>query len=312
MLQVAPARLSVHHTTRPHALSVQGGALVVRTLEALAPDEPLLHCYGPQAGEMTVAQRQAMLAQQYFFTCRCRACSAAGGSDAQQVLADIAPGGLRCPASSSGGAGQCEGAVLPAEAVPAGLLHRYALPPGSGACCACGAALSTQHWQQVVLPDLQAATDAYADATAALQQQERRRDATISQREQAAAMAASATQAIRGLRQCLRLRQQHLHPQNLLLGATHDALAHAWHAAGNPQAAAQHLRHSLAVLLHAFPPSSTAVAFQRRQLAHMLRLAAAGAGPGSSATAVEDLLAEARAEDEAAEAVLQAHFGPSA
>lgn len=291
---------------------MQGGTLLVRTLEAVAPGEALLHCYGPQAGEMVAVQRQAMLAQQYFFTCRCRACSAAASSDAQQVLADIAPAGLRCPASSGGGAGQCEGAVLPAEPVPAGLLHRYALPSGSDACCSCSAALGAQRWQQGVLPDLQAAAEAYADATAALEQQERRRDAAAPPREQAAAAAAAAAQAIRGLRQCLRLRQQHLHPHNLLLGATHDALARAWHTAGNAQAAAQHLRHSLTVLLHAFPPGSTAAAFQRRQLALMLRLAAAYAAPGSSGAAVEELLAEARAEDEAAEAVLQAHFGPHA
>lgn len=292
-------------------LPVQGGTLVVRTLEALAPGEPLLHCYGPQAGEMTSAQRQALVAQQYFFTCRCRACSAAGSGDARQALADVMPAGLRCPTGSSP-TGQCEGAVLPAEPVPAGLLHRYTLPPGTGACCTCCSNLSTSRWQQEVLPDLRAAAEAHAGAAAALDQLERRQDAAATPREQAAAAAAAAARAIRDLRQCLRLRQQHLHPYNLLLGATHDALARAWHAAGNEQAAAQHLRHSLAVLLHAYPPGSTAVAFQRRQLAHMLRLAAANAAPGSSGAAVEQLLAEAREEDEVASAVLQAHFGPEA
>ncbi|KAL4452529.1 hypothetical protein ABPG75_008191 [Micractinium tetrahymenae] len=299
----------MNHSCLPNvATRFEGGTLVVRTLEALAPGDPLLHCYGPQAGEMTAAQRHGMLAHQYFFDCRCRACSGADGGDAQQVLADAAPAGLRCSAGSAGGAGQCEGAALPAEAVPAGLLHQYALPPGSGACCTCGAVLGAQRWQQAVLPDLQAAAEAYADAAAALDQQELRQGAAAPPREQAAAATAAAAQAIRGLRQCLRLRQQHLHPHNLLLGGTHDALARAWHAAGNAQAAAQHLRHSLAVLEHAYPPGSTAAAFQRRQLAGMLRLAAANAAPGSSGAAVEELLAEARAEDEAADAVLELHF----
>ena len=52
---------SWQETTPPLLLAcspfVQGGKLVVRTVEAVPAGEPLLHCYGPQAGEMTAAQR---------------------------------------------------------------------------------------------------------------------------------------------------------------------------------------------------------------------------------------------------------------
>lgn len=264
---------------------------------------------------MTTAQRQALLQQQYHFLCRCRACSSAAGS-----LSDTAPAGLRCPAGSgsSGSGARCDGAVLPPCPVPAGVLHRYPLPASSGACCACGATLSRQQWEEQIVPELQAAAEAHAAAAALLERQERE-----AQRAQQAgqagappappAAAAAAQQAVRSLRQVLRQRQAHLHPHNLLLGATHDALAHAWHLAGGEEAAAQHLRHSVAILRHAYPAGSTAVAFQQRQLAQMLRLAAAAAAAGGSggAAAAEQHLAEAREAEEEADAVLQLHFGPA-
>jgi tetratricopeptide (TPR) repeat protein len=160
-------------------------------------------------------------------------------------------------------------------------------------------------WQEQQLPELQAAAEAQAAAVAALAQQDRQ------QQQAGPAAGAAVQQAIRTLRQCLRQRQQDLHPHNLLLGSTHDALAHAWHLAGNHEAAAQHLRHSLAILAHSYPPASTAVAFQQRQLAETLRLAAAAAS-GATAAAAEAFLCEARQADEAAEAVLQLYFGPEA
>lgn len=294
---------SWQETTPPLLLAcspfVQGGKLVVRTVEAVPAGEPLLHCYGPQAGEMTAAQRGLLLLQQYHFACRCSACAGAAAGQ----LADVAPAGLRCPAVP---ASRCEGAVLPTRTVPAGVLHRYQLPAGSGACCACGARLGIERWQEQLQPELQSAAEAHAAAAAVLEQQERQQQGTAP-----AGGAAAVQQAVRALRQCLRQRQQHLHPHNLLLGATHDALAHAWHIAGNDEAAAQHLRHSLAVLEHSYPPGSTAAAFQRRQLAQALRLAAAAAaaaGGSGGAAAAEALLAEARQAEEAADAVLALHF----
>lgn len=255
---------------------------------------------------MTATQRQALLQHQYHFLCRCRACSGAAGG-----LSDVAPAGLKCP--SGGGGGRCEGAVLPPFPVPAGILHSYPLPAGSGACCACGTTLSQQHWEHHVLPELQAAAEAHAAAASLLGRQERQapQPAGPGPASAAPSVAAAAQQAVRSLRQVLRQRQAQLHPHNQLLGATHDALAHAWHLAGGDEAAAQHLRHSLAALRYAYPSGSTAVAFQQRQLAQTLRLAAAAAAAGGSggAAAAEQHLAEARQAEEEAEAVLQLHFG---
>jgi hypothetical protein len=282
----------------------QGGTLIVRTIEAVPAGAALLHCYGPQEGEAPAAQRRLLLRRQYGFACRCRACAAADTPEGR--LADLAPAGLRCTAGAAGGGGRCEGAVLPACEVPAGVLHRYQLPPGSGACSLCGARLDAEQWWQRALPELRAAADAHAAAAAAL-------DAAERGGGDGGAMVA-ARQAIRGLRQCLRQRQAHLHPHSALLGATHDELAHAWHAAGNHEAAAQHLRHSLASMQHAYPAHSTALAFQRRQLAASLRLAAAAAAAvgGGGAAAAEARLAEARQAEEAAEEVLALHFAGQA
>ena len=72
-------------------------------------------------------------------------------------------------------------------------------------------------------------------------------------------------------------RQALLHPLNQLLGQTHDALARALHAAQRPAAATGHLRASLVPLARHYPPGSTAIAFQKLQLAAMLRLAAEAA-----------------------------------
>ncbi|KAI3429305.1 hypothetical protein D9Q98_005400 [Chlorella vulgaris] len=301
-LALYPVASLMNHSCLPNvAVRFEGSKLIVRTVEAVPAGQPLLHCYGPQAGEMTTPQRQRLLRGQYHFTCRCRACSPAPGQ------LEPAAAGLKCPAcgGSGGSAGRCAGAVQPPCSVAAGVLHRYQLPAGTGACTACGARLVMDHWQEQQLPELQAAAEAQAAAVAALAQQDR-------QQQQAGPGAGAAVQqAIRTLRQCLRQRQQHLHPHNLLLGSTHDALAHAWHLAGNHEAAAQHLRHSLAVLAHSYPPASTAVAFQQRQLAETLRRAAAAASVATAAAA-EAFLCEARQADEAAEAVLQLHFGPEA
>ncbi|PSC76706.1 exostosin-like glycosyltransferase isoform B [Micractinium conductrix] len=312
-LALYPVGALMNHSCQPNvAARFEGGTLAVRTLEAVPAGEPLLHCYGPQVGEMTTAQRRAMLQQQYHFACACRACAAAASGGPAAALVDAAPAGLRCPAAR-GGSPPCEGAVLPAAVVPAGMLHRYALPSGSGACCSCGAPLSAVQWEQQVLPDLALAAEAYAGAMALLEAERQRGQAAVDGgRNSGSSAPAEAQQAIRTLRQCLRQRQQLLHPRSLLLGATHDALAHAWHLAGNAEAAAQHLRHSLAVLEHAYPPHSTAAAYQRQQLALALRLAAADAAAGGAGGAAGGLLDEARSAEEEADAVLEAHFGSRA
>lgn len=87
--------------------------------------------------------------------------------------------------------------------------------------------------------------------------------------------------AVRLLRECLQIRTRLLHPDNQLIGGTHDALARALHAARRPQEACRHLCASLAQLRRQYPPDSTAVAFQQLQLAALLRGALSRGGPGA-------------------------------
>ena len=151
----------------PACTRMQGATAVVRTLGPLPAGAPLLHCYGPQQGEMSWAQRQQALRQQYCFDCGCAAC--AGGPSAL----DLALVGLRCQACSSSGGGDsgsggsrqgsggaghsaavpvaaspCQpsgdmggassseadavGAACPPGSVAAGLVSRYALEPSPG------------------------------------------------------------------------------------------------------------------------------------------------------------------------------------
>jgi hypothetical protein len=107
----------------PHAgtAPTQGADIVVRTLGPLPAGSALLHCYGPQAGEMTRAQRQLALRRQYHFTCRCPAC-------AHPPAEEGALAALRCPSAG------CPGAVEPACDTPPGLLSRFPGVAGSGSC----------------------------------------------------------------------------------------------------------------------------------------------------------------------------------
>lgn len=143
---------------------------MVRTLEALPAGTPLLHCYGPQVGEMSWQQRQQALQEQYCFTCSCDAC-AAGPEPADAALA-----GLRCrgchggtaAAGGSSGLGPPEvGAVLPPQrSVPSGLVSRFEVPAAStepasigsssgSTCGRCGWELELAEWEQEHLPRLQ-------------------------------------------------------------------------------------------------------------------------------------------------------------
>lgn len=255
---------------------------MARTLRPLAAGGAAFLSYGPQVGEMAAPQRQQLLLEHYSFTCSCPACASAEAAAAEASLV-----GLRCTA----GAG-CEGAVVPPGPLPAGVVSQHALGRGDGACSRCGAMLALEEWQGRMLPQLEQAAASHEAALQALQ------------RLGPEASSQGILPVVRVLREVLRQRQQLLHPRNQLLGATHDALACAWNAAGTPEPAAQHLRHSLAALQRAYPHNSTAVAFQQCKLAALLRAVAAGGGEAAEAEA-DRLL-------EAASQTLQLHFGPQA
>ena len=48
---------------------------MIRAACDIAAGEEVTNCYGPHAGHMKTALRQLALKQQYFFDCRCSACS---------------------------------------------------------------------------------------------------------------------------------------------------------------------------------------------------------------------------------------------
>ncbi|GAB4822648.1 hypothetical protein N2152v2_009694 [Parachlorella kessleri] len=362
---IYPTASMMNHSCRPNvSLRFEGTTAVVRTLEAIAPGAPLLHCYGPQEGEMTWQQRQLALQKQYCFACTCTACTAgptasdvelvglrccaccavggrhdssavaaAGGihgglavhSSTPAVLGSGTPANGSTAAGSRAGQGHAVGAVLPQCAVPAGLLSRYDLPapqpiptnipstsiPVSYSCqqctrCGRDGTLSSARWRQLYLPRLQQAAELAARAEEELLAAEREPSGNGG-----AGARAHAEAAVQLLTRGLQERQQLLHPANQLLGQTHDTLARALCAAHHPPAAAvPHLRASLAVLQHHYPPSTTGVAFQQLQLADMLALAAAEGREerGGGAQGAEVEAESSRLLREAGD-VLELHFG---
>lgn len=255
---------------------------MLRTLEALPAGQPLLHCYGPQAGAMTTEQRQYHLRQQYHFTCACAACE-------RPAPCEAAITGLRCPRP------ECRGAVRPAAAVAAGLLSELSLPPAPEArCSACQAPLPASDWHASILPSLEASLEAHTQARAILSAggsgSGGGRSAEEEAREAVLAMQASLKAAAP------------LHPGNQRLARLHADMARALHSAGELMPAVEHMRVSLATMQTAYPPDCTALAFHRQQLAALLSAAAAGGGGGGRE---EEEAAALRGE---AAAVLQLHF----
>ncbi|KAM8835852.1 SET and MYND domain-containing protein 4 isoform 2-T2 [Synchiropus picturatus] len=55
--------------------SKRGVTATVRAAAAVQPGQEILHCYGPHSSRMPTPQRRRLLQEQYFFLCRCEACS---------------------------------------------------------------------------------------------------------------------------------------------------------------------------------------------------------------------------------------------
>ncbi|KAM9788504.1 LOW QUALITY PROTEIN: SET and MYND domain-containing protein 4 [Neosynchiropus ocellatus] len=78
----------LNHSCRPNtslvfgtgpavASSERGVTATIRASTAIRPGQEILHCYGPHSCRMLTQQRQRLLQEQYFFLCRCEACSTA-------------------------------------------------------------------------------------------------------------------------------------------------------------------------------------------------------------------------------------------
>ncbi|CAG5872966.1 unnamed protein product [Menidia menidia] len=52
-----------------------GVTVTVRAAKVICPGQEIAHCYGPHKSRMKRQERQRLLRQQYYFLCRCEACS---------------------------------------------------------------------------------------------------------------------------------------------------------------------------------------------------------------------------------------------
>jgi hypothetical protein len=74
-LAVYPTAAMLNHACVSNtAICFQRRRIVVRAARALTPGVEVVHCYGPQHGEMPTSERQRALRKQYYFDCTCDSC----------------------------------------------------------------------------------------------------------------------------------------------------------------------------------------------------------------------------------------------
>ncbi|OCT94067.1 SET and MYND domain-containing protein 4 [Xenopus laevis] len=73
---VFPVLSLLNHSCDPNTtVSFKGRFVTIRANRPIRRDEEVTHCYGPHKLRIGVAERQQSLKDQYFFTCRCKACT---------------------------------------------------------------------------------------------------------------------------------------------------------------------------------------------------------------------------------------------
>ena len=271
-LGMFPVASLLTHACRPNvSVRFEGKTQIVRTPGPLPAATPLLHCYGPQAGEMTTAQRRSMLQDQYCFLCKCPACAA-------PAAAEVGMAGLRCADSA------CDGAVPAPGEADSGLVSEFGVAgsggDGGAACTLCGGVLSPSQWNSEVRPELERARELYATAY----QHWNEADRAESEGRPTAQKTSTAART-RCLAESLAIRQKRLHATNQVLGATHGAYAWACEAGGDVEGAAREARASLEVAAAHYQSGSTQIAFLERELA--LRLKALYEATGDAAAGEE-------------------------
>eukprot|EP00727_Mastigamoeba_balamuthi_P013879 m51a1_g9113 hypothetical protein (422) ;mRNA; f:118224-121014 len=84
---VYPYASLVNHSCCPNTvLHFRGRDIVIRSAVDVAEGQELFGCYGPHCGHMPRRQRQRALRSQYFFDCRCPACSSGESLDAYRCV----------------------------------------------------------------------------------------------------------------------------------------------------------------------------------------------------------------------------------
>lgn len=285
-IAIYPIASFMTHSCIPNvSLRFEGNTAIARSTAPLSPGTPLLHSYGPQAGEMTTFQRQVMLKAQYHFTCQCKACSGVSPGEAEKEAAMV---GLKCMTAG------CDGALpVPCEA-EAGVASKYDLQGSvEDGCSVCGAKLSEKEWNSSVGPRLEKALEAYSIGRKAVQGE--------SAGGGGGGARSDGEKGVQLLEESLNTRKELLHRHNQVLGATYDALS--WAEESSKSAKVEHSRASLEVAERLFPAGSTNVAYEKLTLGTMLQ------HEGS-----EKSLKEGKELVTAAMATLELHYGavPSA
>lgn len=200
-LGIYPVASFLTHSCTPNvSIRFDGVRLTTRSVEKLPALSTLLHCYGPQSGEMTSRQRQMMLKHQYGFDCHCLACSHPPDTEMEMI-------GLACSTA------KCRGAILPPCPLKAGLVsaHDLLYSEEEASCSTCGAMLDLMEWQNYIKPRLETAREAFTVSSTSVDGIEH----CISQ-----------------LQLSLNVRRSFLHMHNQLVGETHSRLAELYKLAG--------------------------------------------------------------------------------
>lgn len=300
-LALYPTASMMNHACAPNlALQFAGRSLRARAIQDLPSGIALRHCYGPQVGECITVLRQQQLAKQYAFTCRCTACT-----DHNQLFREACQVGLQCPMPAPKAAdaseapispqpadktsvrvsgrspqvkGCCGGPIVPrAELAPGVCSLQAGCQGGKAICFRCNKPLSIcaeqdalQRLHQAARLDEQAACllqpHLAADGGSA-----RCGVGTASMPHQQPD--SDIQEGCQLLQQCLKLRQQLLHPQNELLGRTWQRLAAAHSMLPGPDSQKQAIaccQKACEAIEYAYGRQSTAAAFQQAELAVLM------------------------------------------
>jgi hypothetical protein len=291
-IAVYPVASFLSHSCIPNvSVRFEGNTAIIRALSTLTAGTALLHCYGPQAGEMTTAQRRMMLKDQYHFFCECDACVVrSDGTSTDKIEIESEMVGLKCTTEGCLGAMQvpvCSStSALPGSTViDAGICSKYDLRiedeqrslkkimAAVVGCTKCGAKLPEVDWNSKIAPRLARALQCYSTSCGMLESAEKGEKLTNKDINMAVAV----------LKESLKIRQELLHRYNQVLGATHSALSWVYDGSFSANTAKKdankkesskiifHSRASLEIAERLFPANSTNIAFERLRLGTLLQ-----------------------------------------
>jgi hypothetical protein len=279
-IAIYPISSFLSHSCATANVSVrfEGTTAIIRTLSALEAGTPLLHCYGPQAGEMTTKQRRMMLKDQYHFYCECDGCvvrsdGGTGTDKNEEVEKEAEMVGLRCSLTKGClGAIQvpvCSSSVPGSSSIDAGIASKYDLSIEDEeknsvrvvGCTKCGKVLSEVDWNTKIAPCLAKALECYSTGCRMLEMAEEEH----SNKE--------IEKAVKLLEESLKIRQELLHKHNQVLGATHNALSWVEEEYNSKKHSNKiiHLKACLEIAERLFPAESTNIAFERLKLGTLLQ-----------------------------------------